>query len=388
MAEWLEAIFWLSVFLIFHSYVLYPLIMMALSGQSGPELDCFEHGDELPSIAILIAARNEEKVIEEKIHSIYRSVYPQSKIQVYVGSDASDDRTNQLVELLSKKYATLQLRHFAERTGKIRIVNKLVTETQAEILVLTDANVMFSSQTLYELVKWFRDERVGLVAGNIVKQSSHNKGISVQEKKYLSFENLIKSSESKVFQLVMGAEGGCFALRRSLFRAVPSNFIVDDFFTTLQVINQDKFTLFNPEALCSEDVSSDSAGEYRRKVRISSGNFQNLVYFRNNLLTFWKARTFVFWSHKVLRWLTPFFIISALLSSVWLSAHTWYFIPLLYIQLIGLFTPVLDKTIRFKNPLLKFISHFYLMNLALLQGFFRFMGGIKSSVWQPVERNV
>lgn len=388
MAEWLEAIFWLSVFLVFHSYVLYPLIMMALSGQSGPELDSFERGEELPSIAILIAARNEEKVIEEKIHSIFRAAYPQSKLQVYVGSDASDDRTDELVELLSKKYAALQLRRFGERTGKIGIVNKLVAETRADILVLTDANVMFSSQTLYELVKWFRDDRVGLVAGNIVKQSSHNKGISVQEKKYLSFENLIKSAESKVFQLVMGAEGGCFALRRSLYREVPSTFIVDDFFTTLQVINENKFTLFNPEALCSEDVSSDPTGEYRRKVRISSGNFQNLVYFRNNLLTFWKARTFVFWSHKVLRWLTPFFIISALLSSIWLTGYKWYFIPLLYIQLICLLTPVLDKAIGFKNPFLKFISHFYLMNLALLQGFFRFMGGIKSSVWQPVERNV
>lgn len=388
MADLWQFLFWTSVFLVFHTYVLYPVIMLVLSGNSGPALQTFERGDELPELAILIAARNEEKVIEEKIHSIFRSAYPQSKLKVYVGSDASDDNTDVLIETLQKKYGPLALQRFNQRTGKIGIVNQLVASSTQEILVLTDANVMFSSQTLYELVKWFRDDRVGLVAGNIVKQSDHNKGISLQEKKYLSFENLIKSAESKTFQLVMGAEGGCYALRRSLYKDVPGNFIVDDFYTTLQVINSNKYALFNPEALCFEDVSSDASGEYRRKVRISSGNFQNLLHFQKNLWTFWKANTFVFWSHKVLRWLTPFFILISLISSWFLARHSLVFVPVFYLQVLLMLFPLFDKLFLFNHPLLKFISHFYLMNLALLQGFFRFIGGIKSSVWQPVERNV
>jgi hypothetical protein len=112
------------------------------------------------------------------------------------------------------------------------------------------------------------------------------------------------------------------------------------------------------------------------------------MHFRNNLWTFWKAKTFVFWSHKVLRWLTPFLILLALFCSYFLSLHSVYFVVLFYLQVFGLILPWLDTMIKFKNPVLKFASHFYLMNLALLQGFFRFIRGIKSSVWQPVERNV
>jgi len=316
MFSLLELLFWLCISLIVHTYVIYPMLMLLVFRQEGIQALEYEHQEELPDLSILIAAYNEEKVIVEKIHSVFNSAYPSSKIHVVVGSDASSDATDQLVEELGGRYPNLQLVRFAGRVGKISIMNQLVKEHGREILVLTDANVMFKHQTLYQLVKWFKDERVGLVAANIIKESENNEGISFQEKKYLSVENLIKSAESKAFQLIMGAEGGCYALRKSLFVQVPSHFIVDDFFITLKVVNQNKFALFCPSAECTEDVNSNASGEYRRKVRISSGNFQNLMHFRNNLWTFWKAKTFVFWSHKVLRWLTPFY-------SVILPAGLW-----------------------------------------------------------------
>jgi hypothetical protein len=137
-----------------------------------------------------------------------------------------------------------------------------------------------------------------------------------------------------------------------------------------------------------EDLPNDTAGEYRRKVRISSGNFQNLFFFRKLLFFFWKPIGFTFWSHKVLRWLTPFFLILSLLSSAWLITCHQLFLILFILQFIGFLSPLFDNLINFKNPVLKFISHFYLMNLALLEGFIKFTRGIKTSVWQPVKRNV
>src|SRR5688572_27942333 len=107
----------------------------------------------------------------------------------------------------------------------------------------------------------------------------------------------------------MGAEGGCHAIRNSCFSTVRLELIVDDFFITMQVLIRGKFTLFNPNAVCIEDVPSDAEGEYHRKVRISSGNFLNLFFFKRLLLRFWAPIGFTFWSHKVLRWLTPFFLI-------------------------------------------------------------------------------
>jgi hypothetical protein len=173
-----------------------------------------------------------------------------------------------------------------------------------------------------------------------------------------------------------------------MFSKVPLKFIVDDFFITLQVIIRGKFTLFNPAAICFEDVASDTSGEYHRKVRISSGNFQNLFFFKKILLSFWQPLSFAFWSHKVLRWLTPFFLISSLVSSGILMFYDDVFLWLFLLQLLGVMFPLFNHLFRFRNVVFKFISHFYLMNFALLEGFFRFTKGITSSVWQPVKRNV
>lgn len=348
----------------------------------------FNEQDELPSVAILIAAYNEENVIGEKIISVFNTSYPLSKIKVFVGSDASTDKTDEIVERLKLKYPTLEFIKFAGRVGKIGIVNHLQSLSDDSILIMTDANVIFKQATIFELVKKFKDLNVGLVAANIIKKSKSNDGIAFQEKRYLSMENKIKTCESNAFNLIMGAEGGCYAIRNNLFSKVPANFIVDDFFITMQVLERGKNTLFNSNAHCLEDVPSDIAGEYKRKVRISSGNFQNLFFFKNILFRFQKPICFVFWSHKVLRWLTPFFLITALFSSFYLMCFHRFFIYIFLLQLIGFLFPLFNYLINFKSTFLKFISHFYLMNFALLEGFIKFTKGIKSSVWQPIKRDV
>jgi cellulose synthase/poly-beta-1,6-N-acetylglucosamine synthase-like glycosyltransferase len=388
MYSLLLAIFCVSTFLVLHTYLFYPLIMMLLFPKARLVPGEYQEEEELPEVAILIAAYNEEKVIAEKIVSVFNSGYPENKIRVFVGSDASSDRTDEKVQALKQRYPAIDLVRFEGRIGKIGIVNRLQKLVHQDLVVLTDANVFFRPGTLFELVKKFRDERVGLVAANIIKVSDSNEGISLQEKKYISLENKIKTGESHAFNLIMGAEGGCYAIRNALFTPVPDNFIVDDFFITLSVLHKNKFALFNPAAICYEDVPSDMAGEYRRKVRISSGNFQNLFFFRSLLLQFWKPVCFAFWSHKVLRWLTPFLLFISLLSSSLLIPVHPVFILFFLVQLLGLLMPLLNRQLKFRSAALKYVSHFYLMNFALLEGFVKFAKGIKSSVWQPVNRNV
>lgn len=388
MADVLQIIFWTCAALIAHTYVIYPLVMVLLFRRPARKISTFGGSDELPAVAVLIAAYNEEKVIRAKIRSVFESAYPRDKLNVYVGSDASSDATEQLVEELRAGHPNLHLLRFRERIGKISIINHLQSLGESEILVLTDANVLFTKETLTELVKYFRDDRTGIVAANIVKHSTRDEGISYQEKKYLSVENRVKAAESNAFGLIMGAEGGCYAIRNSLFSKVPQKFNVDDFYITLQVLLRGKFTLFNPAAVCIEDVASDTSGEYRRKVRISSGNFQNLMFFRRMLLAFWKPAGFAFWSHKVLRWFTPFFLIAAWICSAALAFGSPFFFWIFVLQTAGIISPALDMAFNFRIRLLKFVSHFYMMNLALLDGFFRYVKGIQNSIWQPVNRNV
>ncbi|HQQ94485.1 MAG TPA: glycosyltransferase [Bacteroidia bacterium] len=388
MHDILQYFFFGAALLVLHTYFIYPVFMLLFFRKPGFVPESYKVDDDLPSVAVLIAAYNEEKVIGEKLRSVLLSDYPEDKIHIYVGSDASEDQTDKIVQEFVTATPRIHLIQFKGRVGKIEIINNLTEGLEQELLVLTDANVIFRRNTLFELVRQFKDKKIGLVAGNIIKESANNDGISFQEKTYLSFENLIKSAESNAFQLIIGAEGGCFAIRKELYSKVPSHYIVDDFFLTLEVLNKGKLAIFNAAALCSEDVNVDPAGEYRRKVRISSGNFQNLAHFRKNLWPLWNPLPFVFWSHKVLRWLTPFLLIIALISSAFLAASSFWFTLIFLLQFLGFLLPFADRMAEFKNPVLKFISHFYLMNIALLHGFVRFCRGIKSSVWQPVKRNV
>ena len=376
-----------SSLLILHTYVFYPLFMILIYRNSNHNQLLFYSDDELPSIAILIAAYNEEKVIEKKILSVFNTNYPSSKLKVFIGSDASTDRTDQIISNLTNTYSNLEFIKFKGRVGKISIINHLQSLCDEPVLILSDANVIFKQNTIFELVKYFKDSNVGLVSANIIKESSNNDGISYQEKKYLNFENKIKASESYAFNFIIGAEGGCYAIRNNLFSKVPSNFIVDDFFITMQVLERKNYALLNNLAICIEDVTTDISSEYRRKVRISSGNFQNLFFFKHLLFDF-SSICFAFWSHKVLRWLTPFFIFICLFSSVFLIPYHKFFIWISCIQLLLLLFPLFNYFFKFNNVFLKFIAHFYLMNFALFEGFIKFIKGIKSSIWEPINRNV
>ena len=376
-----------SSLLILHTYVFYPLFMILIYRNSNHNQLLFYSDYELPSIAILIAAYNEEKVIEKKILSVFNTNYPSSKLKVFIGSDASTDRTDQIISNLTNTYSNLEFIKFKGRVGKISIINHLQSLCDEPVLILSDANVIFKQNTIFELVKYFKDSNVGLVSANIIKESSNNDGISYQEKKYLNFENKIKASESYAFNFIMGAEGGCYAIRNNLFSKVPSNFIVDDFFITMQILERKNYALLNNLAICIEDVTTDISSEYRRKVRISSGNFQNLFFFKHLLFDF-SSICFAFWSHKVLRWLTPFFIFICLFSSVFLIPYHKFFIWISCIQLLLLLFPLFNYFFKFNNVFLKFIAHFYLMNFALFEGFIKFIKGIKSSIWEPINRNV
>ena len=376
-----------SSFLILHTYVFYPLFMILIYRNSNHNQLLFYSDDELPSIAILIAAHNEEKVIEKKILSVFNTNYPSSKLKIFIGSDASTDRTDEIISNLTNTYSNIEFIKFKGRVGKISIINHLQSLCDEPVLILSDANVIFKQNTIFELVKYFKESNVGLVSANIIKESSNNDGISYQEKKYLNFENKIKASESYAFNFIMGAEGGCYAIRNNLFSKVPSNFIVDDFFITMQVLERKNYALLNNLAICIEDVTTDISSEYRRKVRISSGNFQNLFFFKHLLFDF-SSICFAFWSHKVLRWLTPFFIFICLFSSVFLIPYHKFFIWISCIQLVLLLFPLFNYFFKFNNVFLKFIAHFYLMNFALFEGFIKFIKGIKSSIWEPINRNV
>lgn len=378
-------VFAVSAYGILHTYFVYPVWLLLFTSDKKRSGMLFGLQDNLPDVAILMAAYNEEKVIGEKIESVFNTTYPQEKITFYIGSDASTDKTDSIIEGLSKKYPRIKLVRFGGRTGKSGIINQLAAQAEEAIFILTDANVIFKTDTIFNLIRHFKNESIAQVAANIIKVSVSNKGIASQEKSYIALENKIKYFESARWNVIMGAEGGCYAIRKESFSPVPKNFYMDDFYITLNVIEQEKQVIFEREAICHEDVPTQSQEEFKRKIRISIGNFQNLNRYKKLLWKF-DGIAIAFWSHKVLRWLTPFFLITCFLSSFVLAVYTPFFVLILALQVLGFLTPVMDWLIGINFKPFRFISHFYLMNLALLKGFIIYMKGVDSNVWQPTKR--
>jgi cellulose synthase/poly-beta-1,6-N-acetylglucosamine synthase-like glycosyltransferase len=388
MHNLLIILFFVSALLILQTYLFYPLWMILFKPKTKGENLIYNKEEDLPNVALLIAAYNEEKIIGEKILSVFKTSYPLSKIKVYVGSDASTDKTDDIITQLCDKYPNLQLVKFGGRTGKANIINALAETASEEIFILTDANVLFTEDTIFNLVRHLKDEKFAQVCANIIKVSGSEMGIAQQEKSYIVFENKIKYAEYKRWDIVMGAEGGCYAIRKKFYSPVPKNFFMDDFYITMNVIEKGKKIVFDNEAICYEDVPTQAQEEFKRKVRISIGNFQNLLRYKSLLFPIWEGTAIAFWSHKVLRWLTPFFLITCLACSIILSFSSQLFLVLFITQFFLMLFPLIDFISPFRLSLFKFISHFFLMNLALLKGFVMFAKGVETSIWQPTTRNI
>ncbi len=383
-------VFWISLLLVGFTYVLYPALVRLISIRKKPNPLTYGRGEE-PTVSVLISAYNEEKVIGEKILSVIGSDYPAGKLEILVGSDASGDRTVEIVRQLARQYSNIRCLHFSQRRGKPSVINDLAGEARGEILVFTDANVMFHPQTIFELAKHFKNPTIGLVDSRMINTGTKPDGISYQEKAYITREVSIKHYESLAWGAMMGPFGGCYAVRRDEFIPVPPESLVDDFFICMRILESGKKAINELKAMVFEDVSNNLWLEYRRKVRIATGNFQNLARFAHLLLTPWKPISFAFLSHKVIRWLGPVLLLLLLLASAVLATSDSYFV---YISIFQLFlmcvVPVLDRlgaAIHLHISLLRLITHFYAMNLALLMGMINFMKGNLTGVWTPTKRN-
>jgi cellulose synthase/poly-beta-1,6-N-acetylglucosamine synthase-like glycosyltransferase len=391
----LEIIFWTCVGAMLYSYIVYPLLTsVLLLIRRSPVADrnpAALEGVELPRVFVLFAAFNEETVIGKKLETLLRSDYPQDRLSIWVGSDCSTDRTDEIVQSFAHKYGNVALQRFDERSGKSNIINRLLDEYRAEarpgdLLVLTDANVMFEPDTIRELVRPFSNPLVGLVGGS-VKNVETGLGISGQERTYIQRENRIKYREGELWGTVMGAFGACYAIRPELFPSIPHNILMEDFYVTMHVLNEGKKAIINPNAVCLEDVSVKVGEEFKRKRRISAGNFQNLARYWKLLFSF-RPVGFALLSHKVLRWLGPFFLLLALACSAVLAVESEVYLVLFLAQAGLIVLSLIDLALQRANvhSPLRLLSYFYAMNLALFSGFLMFMRGVHSSVWRPTER--
>jgi cellulose synthase/poly-beta-1,6-N-acetylglucosamine synthase-like glycosyltransferase len=351
----------------------------------------YESISEWPHVTIVFSVFNEETVIRRKLESLFNSNYPAEKLHVLIGSDHSTDQTNLIIEEFILRNKNITLIKKETRNGKLKIINELIDLVNTEHVIFTDANVFFEPITLKALVYNLLKNDAQMVGGNIMKFSPKNGGISGQEIFYMNFENQLKYNESLKYGFCVGVEGGCYGILKQSFIKVPDGFLMDDFFITLNVISNNGKVLFEPQAVCYEDVNDDPMIEFKRKIRISLGNFRNLKYYKHLLFPIHKGFGFAFFFHKVLRWFTPFALVLSFLISFLLSFYYNLFnaITLGYslILILPYLTIYLEK-LKLKIPIINTLGHFILMNFALLIGYFKYISATNESAWEPPKRNI
>ncbi len=358
------------------TYVVYPVWQLIFPGKP---MD-FTGEFTPPLVSVVFAAYNESSIIEAKIRSIYNTNYPIDKLSVWIGSDLSNDGTDEIIRNLQSEFPQLNLHVNDVRSGKSATINSLIEQTTAEVIIATDANILFKETTIEELVRPIALQKATAVAGTLAYEAGGViNSTATNEKVYLSLENAIRRAESRKHGICFGMEGGLYSMRKSFWKPIPPNTFMEDFFQTVQLIASDQKVLFNEAAIGLEDVSTSLREEYKRKIRISIGNWQNLIRFYPLLFKHPYPFGILFLMHKVLRWLTPHLYLIALIAGLFTSQ--WLIIS---IVLIGL--PV-SQFILMSFGLATPLAYFYVMNTALFVGFLRYLKGVKSSVWQPTKRN-
>ena len=391
LAIWL---FWISGSLILYSYFLYPCILFSLyslsqirrdwqylSGRHDRRINPLRQ-EELPSVSLVIAAYNEERHLPDRISNIRNLDYPKNKLEVIIVSDGSDDRTNEiLAEARDEQIRTVLL---PSRKGKANALNVGVALTTSELLIFSDAATLFAPDSIQKLVRHFSDPKVGVACGLLkfkaTPESQQTEGI------YWKYETIIRLMEAR-FGATLTASGAIYALRRQCFQPISSETVIEDFVVPMRARQLGYSVIFDPEATGIEHAAPSVSGEFTRRVRLAVGSFRamgELIRVRMNFMT-----RLAFFSHKLLRWLVPFFLIALLLSNIFLITAVPYRVVFLTQSVFYLWA-IAGYMFRDQMKRIRFglLGYFWLaMNIAFLVGFWKYLFGRQDSAWKRVQED-
>jgi cellulose synthase/poly-beta-1,6-N-acetylglucosamine synthase-like glycosyltransferase len=387
-----QAIFWLCLAAVAYAYVAYPLIIFAASRLFGrhphaPDWDFAQA--EAPTVSLVVSALNEEAMIQERIENFLEMDYPRDRLQLIIASDGSGDRTNEIVRSYQEQFPNrVQLVEYPVRRGKATVLNDTVPSASGDIIVFSDANTFFDRNAITNLVRWFADPTIGAVCGKLKLITPHLGTNS--DGLYWQYETFLKQCEGRLGAL-LGSNGAIYAIRRQDYIGICSDTIIDDFMIPLLMkLHTGKRILYDGEAIATEETPADHKAEFRRRTRIGAGGFQSLVRLRRLLWPSYGWSSFTFWSHKLMRWFCPLFLLLMLVSSVLLIDSPLYAtlfagqIAFYSLALVSHYLPGTTLPMR----ALRLTAMFTSMNVALAVGFWNWMTGLQGGTWQRTERQV
>lgn len=381
MNECVTFLFWLCVGTILYVYFGYPaLLSLGLLGKRRKIVS----GNKRPFISVIVPARNEEKVIAQKLDNLLSLDYPANRLEILVGNDASTDRTASIAQ--GFRSANTRVIEFPVRQGKSAVQNVLVAQSRGEVLAFTDADCLLPADALARLAEHLGDPRVGLVTNSVAFVNRDESAIVENEGLYWRYEKWLRQQESERGLLAM-ASGSLFVMRRCLWRPVDPG-LGDDFILPLEVIRSGFRNVLETGVSARTILGQSEPGTMlRMKMRIISKDFRGLLRYRDCLNPA-KAGTIAvgLWSHKLLRWAVPYFMFGAFATNL-LLIHNPAFQKIFWLQVLFYVlaaTGFLLQSQRVRSPL-SILSSLCLVNLAALLGTLSCIAGRQAGKWETVR---
>lgn len=378
-------LFWFLFALILYCYLGYPVLLLFVSRLTHKPI--FKK-NITPSVSVVISVWNEQDVIARKIKNLLSLDYPADQLEIIIGSDGSDDRTNEIIS--SFKDARIKLHVSAQRRGKMAVLNELVTMAKNEVIVFNDARQELSTDAVRMLVANLADPTVGCVSGELVfrqNKGTTGKGINL----YWEYEKFMRNHEARIHSM-LGATGAIYAIRKELYRPVPEHVVLDDMYIPFRIIEQGYRAIFEPDAKAFDDVADNPKEEYRRKTRTLFGNFQIFQNFAHMFNPFASPIAVQFLSHKLLRVIAPFVMVALLLINFMLIGQP-LFLWIMGLQclfyvsaLLGMFTKCITKgPLRYFAKICYIPYVFCLLNFSVFAGFWRFITAQQQATWEKAR---
>jgi cellulose synthase/poly-beta-1,6-N-acetylglucosamine synthase-like glycosyltransferase len=377
----MEFVFWLCLALILYVYLGYPLLL--LSGLLGRR-KLAPRRSILPSLSILVPAHNEQRMIRAKLQNLLSQDYPADKLEILVGDDGSTDATASIVG--DSQHRGVRVFISETRRGKSAVQNQLVARARGEILVFTDADCLLPQNALRTIVEHFAADNVALVTNCATILNKDETGIVKGEGLYWKYERWLRCEESTRGLLAM-ASGSLFAMRRLLWTPLDPN-VGDDFVLPLRVAKAGFRNVLETRVSATTQLTQNQAHSMlRMKMRIISKDLYGLLSNPACLNPFQVGPVAIsLWSHKLLRWAVPYFLLGLFISNVFLARQKLYafFLAAQLAFYLASAAGLLFRGLQSRFPL-SALSSFCVVNFASLLGTLHCITSNRAGQWKTVR---
>lgn len=390
----LKILFWICLIICIYTYVgygvlLYLLVLLKRMVKGKPKQMELPEDSQLPDVAFMVCAYNEQDVVEMKMQNIHELDYPKEKLHVIWVTDGSSDNTNEYL----KAYPEVEVIYSPERRGKTAALNHGLSMVTSDITVMTDANTMVNREAIREIVRCMQDPKVACVAGEKRVMSRHEGEIAADgEGLYWKYESALKRLDSELYS-AMGAAGELNAIRTHLYEKMSETALLDDFVMSMRMVEQGYKIAYTSEAYAMEYGSANLEEESKRKRRIAAGGLQSSWWLRSMMNPFKNFMVaFQFVSHRVLRWsITPIALMALIplnVALVMMKAGTVYTIIWILQILFYLtaFSGYLLEQHGHKNKLLYVPYYFLFMNINVFRGMHYLKTHQGGGTWEKAKR--